>query len=619
MTASGRTAALRNLEFRRLFIFRLDDFYRVWGGGPSFLDRLLAVASASFALLMTWIWLSVLHGASVHWTGGHLIAVAICWLLWGLGAWIPLAMAFRAGLAWPESFGRVALLSGSKPGLALLPVTNRQALFAKLQGRGGAFALALIVGFAILSSARALMIATGAVVAPPPIFDSWLLAAVLLFYALFLVSSSVAAEARRLSLQGASGPALAFVLYAVCLLAGAYEAGALRNAAAIVPLCAAMIAVAATAIALQQSLPPLRNLWSDAVASMRGVTTPHQAADAVPAGRWSRAVHLWTEGWYATAIWGLGGDRGWRTRRASVLALVVGLAGVLTALSLTLQTVSFLWDAIPILLCGGGLAAALAAQDHDAFTFALRIPTGLLTFFALGLPWLAWPEVTQSPFNFAARRTGNPLWWLCPRPHIGILLPVSGRAVWRRRMKGLLVVSLLFLPTAGATLAVTWLYARLLCGPTAPRPEASWFAPLIGLIVVDVSLFAWVAMYRPAARVLTLSGCLMSALFFLGYTFGVTTAGSLTTSVWSVLHHAHPSARLMVLALAAAWLPTLVVMSWVCSPSDNWYVPPDGRAPTSTKIQALLVYLAFAATVASLLALFFSLALVKVWSTSHPW
>jgi hypothetical protein len=196
---------------------------------------------------------------------------------------------------------------------------------------------------------------------------------------------------------------------------------------------------------------------------------------------------------------------------------------------------------------------------------------------------------------------------------------VAGRTVWRQRMKALLVVSLLFLPTAGATLAVTWLYARLLCGPTAPRPEASWFAPLIGMIVVDVSLFAWVAMYRPAARVLTLSGCLMSALFFLGYTFGVTTAGSLTTSVWSVLHHAHPSARLAVLAVAAAWLPTLVVMSWVCSPSDNWYVPPDGRVPTSTKIQALLVYLAFAATVASLLALFFSLALVKVWSTSHPW
>ncbi len=63
----------------------------------------------------------------------------------------------------------------------------------------------------------------------------------------------------------------------------------------------------------------------------------------------------------------------------------------------------------------------------------------------------------------------------------------------------------------------------------------------------------------------------------------------------------------------------LVVRSWVCSPSENWYVPAVGRVPTSTKIQALLVYLAFAATIASLLALFFSLALVSVWSTSHPW
>lgn len=611
MTRTTRIARLRKLEFRRMWTLRLDYWLSRFGGSSSALDIFFAVLGLIIVVVDAIATVSVWRASYVKWgPGADLAAQFFGGLLAGIGTLIPAFMACRAGFVLPWDVRRRAISRTSRPVVNLMPLSQRQATVAALQGRGAAFLLTLVVGFAIVASARAIMLAGGADPATVPLVDPWILATVFVFYTLFVVTTVAGREGRRLSRTQGGGPAMASALYFVLLLAGAYQAGLLANTPWLVTVLAVLAAASVSLAALLNEVPRLHGFWSHA--SVR-VGRSEARGEAVARAKlsWRRRLGARAvEGFYSPSIWGLGGDRGWRTRWKAVLAFGGSVVGGFILLSALWQVGSFLYVAEPIWMAGKGFAAGFEAQPAGPFQIAIFGPPFLFAYCMWFLGIGAWPEV----FKMHTVAGGKPVVGLAAlmteRPHIAALLPLPARRAWWGKLTGALAVALVLVLSGLVAQVGSWLITRALFWRGVPLPQLFWDAPVVLSAVAYMTAVLALALVKPAVRVLRLSGCLLLVIAYTGGTVGMVAATAvssghtmLTPSVHADLSQIVTKPVAIALGATFAWVGCLALLSWAWAPMSSWHMARDGHRPSGTKLQALMVWLALSATVGAIVVL----------------
>ncbi len=608
MGARAAIARLRGLEFRRIFSLRFSESF--WGVARPMtkLERVLSTVAAVILGIAMWADISYMRSLYVDWTpvplGAELASFSIwrmVWtqlsgrilggLLWGLGGIIPVAIAIRAGWAWPERhpFPQHRTDAHNKPALELLPLSSRQVLTAKLQGRIGALAVSLVIGLGMLAVARSLMVAMGVVGQAPALLDPWLVGSAFIFYTLFVLSTGAAADSRRWGSLAASGVRfLAFALLAGTPIAVGHAAGLTSVGAWNFATYSGLVAVGAT---FATALPFLPGWTRVAHPTARALTGGGESLEGreMPTKKGLAAwLALAVEGAGSVAICGLGGDEGWSARRLkSILALALTLIVGVTLTSILWQTAAAAWYFFSHRAEQAGMSAGALQNMQDALGFGIAGTVFLFGMVIILLAFAAWPEIMS--LSGAASQAGRPRVFFAERRHIGLLLPVRARHLWRQRLSSLLLVTIILIPAGGLSHLVSWQYGRILAGAELATvgPGTYWAFP--AALLAALCCFASVSMVRPAVRTMPLSGCALYLLICVGIGAGSTGAAAIEHA--DVFFGVRDPVRFL-LPLAVAWFLALLLASWAWSEPSTWKLSPDGSASVAGKLRASLVWLA---------------------------
>jgi hypothetical protein len=534
-------------------------------------------------------------------SGFHrLWAFAVPWLLWGLGGAIPVVGAFIAGWTCPERFqGWHAGVRNVRPLVDLLPLTAGEVRRAKLEGRVAALLVYLAAGFAVLVVAEAAMAATGTVASMPSLLDPWLVAAALIFCALFILSSRIAAYARRTGEQQALVEVVLGSFVCACLVGSvAYYLGAFDSVARVLTAFAAAAAIGAAIAPALRLLPPWR--WLMALGARQSLGPADRDAPRTPPTKGGMLLGL--EGLFSLAVHGLGGDKGWTTRRrTAVLHFGVLILAAGFGVSWLWQTVAFLWHAGSVWLAGGAFAEGLRGLDPDIHQVASGLAIGVAGLAMPALGFAAWPELVRIPAAWSRPQRRGIV--LLEARHAGLLLPVRPDRLWCRRLGSFLLLSLVAATASVAAWLLSWLYTLLLRGLTFPPPAPAQLLAPVGLWVVGLGVFAWLPLIRGAVRALPLTGCMLTALLYAGFFGAVLTTVPARVALAS--RHAAGGSRWLATALLAAlgvWLVGLLMVSVAWWPMVTWHPADGGGISVTSKLKAAAVWLAAPVTLGLLFA-----------------
>lgn len=544
---------------------------------PTRLPRLLDVESqagnaAAGACAVLWLLMmgAGLRCAPLHWREQSSPAALSVGLLWTLAGALPMLTALTAGWAWLRPVPRAR----ARPLVHLLPLSASRVARAKLEGRLAALLLVCCLGFGLGALARGLMASSGPVDPPPALLDPWLPGSLLVFATCFVLSWRLDWGGRR------GAPSCLTVLAALLLLTTVRFWGPplLRHG----PWDAVVLPAEALALALLLALVA----WGEERLGRRsrqavvvGSAAPAPAPPAAGEGAWQPLLPGQA----------LARERRWaETVLASARALKAALALLLIPLAaeglLALLEACFGYQETGHWGFRSQAAAALVALPS--------LPLWLALVTVLPLPMAVWSESPSQAdaVEAAVRRRGF------GATHLGHLLPVAARTLWRRRFYWTLGR---LLQMGGAGLVACWLLGEI--------NECLGLSEDLGLVenapaavVAVVSLvcggFALPPLVRRATMVLAQSR-VWAGLSVPGLVLAVAVAGVL----WRALPL--PSVLLATLLPAAV----LLAVSWALTEPRAWPLLPDGRFATRSRWQASAVAVALPLLAAVAIAAAFGL------------
>lgn len=599
MTQADRIARLRAFEFRRTLSPLLYLRYLLPWMRLRYRERVLATyVVGALWLLLGWFYASQLHAEGVRWAAVPWTHLALPWLLWGLAALIPLGAALICGWAWPEGTSATRMPRAVRPTLDLLPLTARQVCWAKIQGRGSAFGLALAVGFVLVVLTRALMVATGAVITPPPLLDWALTASALGFYLLFVLSGTFRLLARRVRPETATEALTIALLVDGGICAVLFL---LLNQAEPGPWDVIRLGGLAAVLVTIESAAGL--LWKPRARRAGTAAAPASAPSAPDRSRLAECFGLWMQSWHVVALYGLGGAKSQQRWRAKLAELAIGSACLVLLTALVLQLVLFVSDARPVLLHGGTFADALRVQTPEDYVIVLGLSLLLNAALIPVLGINAWPELPLSASrarpataSLVGTRLGEPR-------HLGYLLPMDAGRLWRIRFASLCKAFLVLGLTGIATCLLAWLVARAICGPRLAL-EPVRLVVLAAGVAPGLGLFAWQSLGRPIRRLFPFWGCLAAPMLGAAISVGAV-LGLIVTVPLSEVGYPVEARQVALMAIAALSLPMplMLLLSWWWSDLRSWSVDPSGRpsrAAMHRAVRAVLVALPMSISAAGL-------------------
>ncbi len=516
----------------------------------------LAFVAAMRWPMVTWSEAEVFTRIMLGRGDAHLWMIVGLQLLWGL----PGLLAF------------FALGAGGAPGSpslrSLLPIGERDLTLAEMAGRGIAAAKFIAAGLVLQPLLALLLVQAGAASKLPPLLDSWSLAAIPAFLAVFGVQALAERAGRRLYPSAGKSVTTALSLLAWIPFAMTFtRINLVRTQAYALPplLAGAALLVVALAWTVWLGIERIRAGRPMPVAEFTH-TQPSRPrwylTDLLPP---IAALGLMQPG-------GLAPKLPW-LKRALQLALTIFVALMALGTVMELGTAGWAWvtggepDRIS-LLTGPTVAQTIG--------MVLVASTGILV----------WTELL-SP-RYAQER--DP----ADQAHIGFQLPVSWRRVWWGRLGALLASSVLLLAATLATRVATLaLYTRL------GGNSVDYAAHLHGLLVVapaalafSLTCFALIALYRPLARQRGASSGTMTGLLALGGVAGFgTLLGTMVITMDARFTGALESLPPFAVPTMSLALPVmLLVVSWWLVRPGAWSPAPDGvpRATMPLRVSALM-------------------------------
>jgi len=461
----------------------------------------------------------------------------------------------------------------------LLPLSRRDLVVAKLQGRLAAGLIQAAAGYAVLLLAWWLMLQWDLVERPPSLLDPWIIGSGFIFAALFVGSNRAAWVERLHSFSAAANCRGAMVMQAGLVILAWYLAGVIPRdprAYALVPL-AALLGVL-WHVATPPALPaPRRGGW------YRLLTRPlGDLLRLSPDRTWARWLARGFRTYWAAAVVEVGQPaRPGLSYSQGHLPLMLAFFAVITGAGLCILALGLLWTTAN---------HALGHPSGDvlwvAGGFATVLPLILFAVLIFGVSFNVWQDLSTSPARLRQSRNQRSF----VPAHTGLLLPEAPQRRWWRRLATYVVTALALGAAGSASHWVCWTAAGAVCG--GPRDlvgPRGWLA--YGLAFVPgLGLFAWLPLLRHAARVIRLSGMALMGLAYLGFILGP--LASVPVTVGLTLHGGEYLRALVGGASVAGAVGVILgalLLSWRWADPASWTRDADGSPSARSAIRAGLI------------------------------
>jgi hypothetical protein len=540
------------------------------------LDRTLTVVFLWIVGIGVVLGVAGFRGQGLGWTLRHLPLTSLAWLLWGIGGLAPMVTAVWAGLT--AFLERVTRQTGlfAKPLVELLPLTERQMHAAKFQGRLAGLGVVIAASAVLLTVVRQAMVLLGLVRFPPPLLDPWLVAAVLIYLALFLATAEMARMLRRSRAQTAAALGLAYYL-------GAFAVWWRGGVTSLLHYGPGNIAVGAGVLLAWVMVLNAVNRLSSALSTRRRPVAPAGPSEASRASSWQRPRAFLFGFLQPMAFEAASSPRDRLRAVASGFLGCLALGVFLTGLCLFVQAASVAWVSVASLLTTSQWTGRVPETAAMAIGFAsLLVAQGFAMLVGFFVPVSAWPEgnrLTRSVLSQQRTMGLTNLW------HVGYLLPRSARSTWLRRLAWFALIDTCLVVTGTAALLVVshvaWAVGAL---PAFPPPGIILLTGS-AVTLAGAGVFAYVPVLRQVAKVMQVGGCLTMILLYGGFVL------SIPLIVVAVECHVPPY---LGLAVCLPWLAVVLATSYRWCEPATWALAADGSPAPQTRTRALTCLLSLA-------------------------
>lgn len=603
MNRKARVARLRWAHFR--WGLTLVELRPVFVGTRSgCIERLLGVPMAVFGALYCLTIAAVVRSGDVSWTPAAPPGVEMMvGLLLALVALPPMVIAVGALFPHLQQAGGRALPRASGPAMTpLLPLTDREVLAATFQGRLAALLVTIVCCLIPLGFARFVVVSYSPATPPPSWVDPYDLAALAVLLATFALDRETAVVRRYCQPQSAIAPAALGVLAGMAAWGVGAASGLIPYTARALPAWVALISAGVALgglLGMRWELNAQPRRAARALAEPAGAParqhTPAAAGDC--RGRLRERLVRWRDAtgtqFGDPAMLGLGGMRDVPRRSARELRHSLAVVAFLAAYLVVGRLLGLLWGlaSLPLwglhlptdgvwrdMLTGGLVSDVLVAMSLVA-----------LIMFSAAMAWAeGFGALWKRGASGGALRQGD----LEPR-HLGYLLPVAPRLLWRTRLRSTLirlgwlaltgtVVGAVVLAADGGVLG-TFRPVSLLAGACACLPAA----------LAALSVFAYGPLLRHAAKLLGLSATTIS--FFA--TAGIAAPVVLLFFLPTGSHDVDPAVVVGAAVLVPIWTAVALWLSYRWVDGRTWSLRQDGSASGASAFRAGIVLMLAPVTV----------------------